>query len=82
MILDRTFSSPSTPIIHDQCMRQVDNAIIDACDGYTDYSRKYAKVVINTCRMAVDMGVSVEIASKELVAVMDSLCKDRPTSME
>jgi len=63
-------------------MRQVDIAIIDACNGYTDYSRKHARVVINTCRMVVDMGVTIDQATEELTSEMTQLCLQRPTTME
>ena len=71
--LARLYSSPETPIRHDECMRAVDKAIAASCGGYTDYSRRYAGLVINTCRAAQE-GDEYETAGTRLAALMTQLC--------
>jgi len=67
--------SPYTPIVHTLCMRDVDTAILEACGGYTDYSRKYAGLVINTCRTVAAAAPEAEL---ELPALMAELCTAKP----
>jgi len=73
---DELMRTPSSPIIHTACMRRVDEAIRSHCGGYTDYSRKYAGLVINTCRV---MGQAAEPAEASLPALMADLCRSQPT---
>jgi len=63
--------SPVLPIVHNNCMRQVDEAIARKCGGYTDYSRKYAGLVINTCRAVVEVNAAVE---EQLPLLMADMC--------
>jgi len=44
------FDMPNmTPVTQFQCFDEVNAAIKDYCGGYTDYSLKYARIVMNVC---------------------------------
>ena len=73
--LTSLFSSPSRPVVHTACMRRVDAVIASACGGYTDYSRKYAGLVINTCRAVAERGAEAE---SRLPLIMEQSCSKHP----
>ena len=70
--------SPALPIVHNDCMRRVDEAIARECGGYTDYSRRYAGLVINTCRAVAEAGAEAEA---QLPQVMAALCAHRSAAV-
>jgi len=71
-------ASPALPIVHTSCMRQVDAAIAASCGGYTDYSRKWAGLVINTCRAVAEIGSAAE---QKLPSIMHALCQAKGDSI-
>jgi len=48
---EELFMMPSTPIIHDTCMNQVEDVWRGSCGGWNEYSTQYGAVIINACRM-------------------------------
>jgi legumain len=65
------FNMPNmTPVTQFQCFDEVNRAIYDYCGGYTDYSLKYARVVMNVCNY-----VNHEAAeTQSIVATVKGLC--------
>ena len=45
------FDMPTTPILHDSCMNEVEAVWRAECGGWNDYSTQYGGVIINACRM-------------------------------
>jgi len=45
------FLSPSTPIVHDDCMNEVEDVWRGTCGGWNEYSTQYGAVIINACRL-------------------------------
>jgi len=43
------FNAVRTPVSGTDCQKSVDQAIVDYCGGYNDYSLKYHKLVVNAC---------------------------------
>jgi len=55
------FTAPSAEkiIAGTACQKQVDQAVVDFCGGYTDYSLKYHRVVVNACAAQDDQGAAM-----------------------
>ncbi|KAH9118128.1 hypothetical protein AeMF1_008553 [Aphanomyces euteiches] len=53
--------------LDDDCLRQVNKAVDRSCQGYTDYSLKYASTLSKLCVMGYDPSA--------LVAKVESLCR-------
>ena len=69
-------AAPALPIVHTECMRRVDEAIARECGGYDDYSRGFARLVINTCRAVAELSAEAEA---QLPQLMDALCQQSLT---
>ena len=52
--VERLFDMPTTPIVHDACMNEVENVWRGECGGWNEYSTQYGGVIINACRMFND----------------------------
>ena len=51
---DSLFDMPETPIVHNECMNEVEDVWRAECGGWNDYSTQYGAVIINACRMVDD----------------------------
>jgi len=59
-----------TPVTQFQCFDEVNAAIKDYCGGYTDYSLKYARIVMNVCNYVNHAADETQ----NIVATVKGLC--------
>jgi legumain len=65
------FDMPNiTPVTQFQCFDEVNAAIKDYCGGYTDYSLKYARIVMNVCNYVNHAADETQ----NIVATVKGLC--------
>jgi len=68
---EAVFAMPSpTPITQFQCFDEVNRAVFDYCGGYSDYSLKYTRVVMNVCNYVNHEAA----ATQSIAATVKGLC--------